>query len=267
MKPITSGEYDAVVELWKEWQSYPWGKLLYNISRFNIQRHIEGHPLRILDVGGGNGMNAIYFAKRGHVVTLLDYSPAMLSEAKAAAKREDVFEEINFCQVDVGVIQEFFRGERFDFILCHLMIEFVPEPRKVLGDIGNLIAPGGLLSVLDANRYSEVYRQAIQANDLSAALDALGTKEYFHPWFDRLTPLFSSAEMIDILRSNGCEVIGDYGIRCLCDYLPNEPKYEATYFKALEKLERRLADTYPYNLLARFYQVIMKKIGNLDTRE
>jgi len=45
----------------------------------------------------------------------------------------------------------------------------------------------------------------------------------------------------------------------LCAYLPNEPKYEAEYFKALEQLECRLTDTYPYNLLARFYQVIVRK--------
>lgn len=88
MKPITADEYDAVVDVWKEWQSFPWGKLLYSISRFNIQRHLDNRPLRILDVGGGNGFNSIYFAQQGHSVTLLDYSPVMLSDAKQAAERE-----------------------------------------------------------------------------------------------------------------------------------------------------------------------------------
>jgi len=259
MKPITADEYDAVVDVWKEWQSFPWGKLLYSISRFNIQRHLDNRPLRILDVGGGNGFNSIYFAQQGHSVTLLDYSPVMLSDAKQAAERGGVFEKITFCQADAGAIQDLFHGQQFDLILCHLMIEFVSEPRKGLKNICNLIAPEGLLSLLDANRYSEVYRKAIQANDLVAALKVVDTKEYFHPWVNRLTPLFSSAEMIDILRANGCEVVGDYGIRCICDYLPNEPKYEAEYYKALEQLERELTDTYPYNLLARFYQVIMQK--------
>ncbi len=53
-----------------------WGKLIYDISRFNIHRHLDTRlPLCILDVGGGNGFNSIYFAKQGHSVTLLDYSP------------------------------------------------------------------------------------------------------------------------------------------------------------------------------------------------
>lgn len=259
MKPITANEYDAVVNEWKEWQSFPWGKLLYRISRFNIQRHLDNHPLRILDVGGGNGFNSIYFAQQGHTVTLLDYSSVMLSDAQQAAEQEGVSEKITFCLADVGEIQDFFHGQQFDLILCHLMIEFVSEPKKVLKNISNLMAPKGLLSLLDGNRYSEVYRKAVQANDLVAALKVVDTKEYFHPWFNRLTPLFSNAEIIDIMRAYRCEVVGDYGIRCICDYLPNEPKYEAEYFEALEQLERKLTDTYPYKLLARFYQVIMQK--------
>lgn len=259
MKAITPDEFDAVVDLWKEWQSFPWGRLFYNLSQKNVQRHLNQHPIRILDVGAGNGFNSIFFAKQGHSVTWLDYSSAMLSDAKKAAKKEGVLEQITFCQADAEKAQEIFKGQQFDLILCHLMIEFVPDPKEVLRGICELIVPGGFLSILDANRYSEVYRKALQANDLAAAFHVIDTKEYFHPWFNRSTPLFSSAEMIALLEETNCEVVGDYGIRCLCDYLPNEPKYEEEYFQALEQLERQLTDTYPYKLLARFYQVIMRK--------
>jgi len=264
MKPITPDEYNAVVEEWKQWQSYPWGKLLYTISRFNIQRHLDdGHlhdsPIRILDVGGGNGFNSIYYARLGHSVALLDYSPAMLSNAREAAEKEGLQDRITFYQADIRDALHIFQDEPFDLIICHLMIEFVPEPVDALKGICELIAPGGLLSILDGNRYSEVYRKVFQANDLQAASSVIGTKVYFHPWFDRMTPLYSSAEMSEILRANGCEVVGDYGIRCVCDYIPNELKFEAEYYQALEQLELRLTDTYPYKLLARFYQLIMQK--------
>lgn len=259
MNPITSDEYDAAADLWKEWQSFPWGKLLYTISHSNIQRHIDHHPIRILDVGGGNGFDSVHFAKQGHSVALLDYSPQMLSEARQNAEKEGVFERIAFYQSDVENVLDFFPGQQFDLIICHLMLEFVPKPLGVIKDICTLLVPGGLLSILDANRYSEVYRKAIQASDLEAAIQVIDTKEYFHPWFDRFTPLFSSAEMIAILQGNGCELVEDYGIRCLCDYLPNEPKYEAEYYQALEQLELKLSNTYPYNLMARFYQVIAKR--------
>jgi len=259
MNPITPDEYDAVVDQWKEWQSYPWGKLLYSISHSNIQRHIDHHPLRILDVGGGNGFDSVFFAKQGHSVALLDYSPRMLYEAKQAAEEEDVLERISFYRTDVSDILDFFHGQQFDLIICHLMLEFVTAPQQAMNDICTLMGQSGLLSIVDANRYSEVYRRAIQLNDLEAALQAIDTREYFHPWFDRLTPLLSSAEMLAILRGNSCDVVGDYGIRCLCDYLPNKPKYESEYYRRLEQLEFKLSGAYPYNLLARFYQVIVQK--------
>jgi S-adenosylmethionine-dependent methyltransferase len=259
MNSITADEYDAVVPKWKEWQSFPWGKLLYSISRFNIERNLRNHKYNILDVGGGNGFNSIYFAKQGHSVTLLDYSPAMLSEAKQATEREGLSDKITFCQADVNKIQDLFQSQRFDLIICHLMIEFVQEPQRALRNICTLLAPNGLLSVLDANRYSEVYRQAFQANDLVAAHQVIETKEYFHPWFSRQTPLFSSAEMIEILQESGCIPINDYGVLCLCAYLPNEPKYDIEYYNALEQLEKKLTGTYPYPLLARFYQVLVQK--------
>lgn len=257
--PITAGEFDSVVGEWKEWQSSPWGQLLYSISQLNIQRHLNIRPIRILDVGGGNGTNSIYFAKQGHIVTWLDYSEAMFSEAKQAAEREGVTGQITFYQADAGSARDLFRDQQFDLILCHLMIEFVPEPREVLKGICELIAPNGFLSLVDTNRYSEVYQKVFQTQDLGAALDKIETTEYFHPWFKRNTPLYSSVEMINYLQTQGCKLIGDYGILCVCGYLPNEPKYEVEYFNRLEKLERKLTDTYPYKLLARFYQVIVRK--------
>jgi ubiquinone/menaquinone biosynthesis C-methylase UbiE len=123
---------------------------------------------------------------------LLDYSPVVLADAKQAAEKEGVLEKITFCQADARAIRDFLPGQQFDLILCHLMIEFVPETRVVLKNICELLAPEGLLSLVDSNRYVEVYRKAFQANDLVAALNVVDTKEYFHPWFSRLTPLFSS---------------------------------------------------------------------------
>jgi S-adenosylmethionine-dependent methyltransferase len=83
-------------------------------------------------LGGGNGFNSIYFAKQGHSVTLLDYSPVMLSDARRTAEKEGILEKITYCQADARVIQDIFNEQQFDLILCHLMIGFVSEPKKVL---------------------------------------------------------------------------------------------------------------------------------------
>jgi S-adenosylmethionine-dependent methyltransferase len=183
----------------------------------------------------------------------------MLCEAKQASEREGLSDKITFCHADVNKIQDLLQEQRFDLIICHLMIEFVQEPQRALKNICSLLAPNGLLSVLNANRYSEVYRQTFQAYDPVAAQQVIETKEYFHPWFNRQTPLFSSAEMIEILQESGCTPIGDYRVLCLCAYLPNESKCDIEYYNALEQLEQKLTHTYPYPLLARFYQVLGQK--------
>ena len=256
---ITADEFDTAVGKWNEWQSTPWGRLLYRVSQSNLARHLSQSPLRVLDVGGGNGTNSIFLAKQGHSVAWLDYSPAMLVEARQAAEQAGVADHISFHLADAGSLKERFQGQQFDLVLCHLMVEFTPQPREVLQQICDLLAPQGVLSLLDANRYSDVYLQAFQFQDLPAALGKIGTKGYFHPWFNRLTPLYSSAEMIGFLQTRECKRVGDYGVLCVCAYLPNEPKYEAGYYSQLEQLELELTDKYPYKLLARFYQVIVKK--------
>jgi S-adenosylmethionine-dependent methyltransferase len=256
----TGTDWDNTIDKWRESQNFPWGKLIYTISQYNIQRHLDDKPKRILDIGGGNGANSMYYAKQGHYVTCLDYSPAMLAEAKETAKKQGVSKNITFFQGDADDIHERLHGQQFDFILCHLMLEFSKNPQALLRNICKLITPGGIFSILDSNRFAEVYRKLFQASDLVAALGEIGTKEYPHPWFDqRKSLLFSGEEIIDILQNNGCKLVGHYGVRCVCDYVPNERKFEAEYYNSLETLELKLTDTYPYYLLARMYQVIARK--------
>jgi S-adenosylmethionine-dependent methyltransferase len=256
--PVNSEEFDRVIGEWKEWQSFPWSKLIYSTSHLNISRHIMDCPIKVLDIGGGNGSDAIYFAKQGHFVTCLDYSAAMLAEAKQTAEEQGVAGQITFCQADAGANQSLFGDQQFDLILCHLMLSFVPSVPQLLKSLHERLAPGGFLSLIGGNRYSEAYLKACQANDLGAALNAVGTQEHFYPWFNRALPMFSGEEIIDLLQEYGDTLAGHYGILCLCAYLPNEPKFEAGYFEALEQLEHKLTATYPYYLLARYFHVIVQ---------
>jgi len=96
-------------------------------------------------------------------------------------------------------------------------------------------------------------------NSLPDAIEAVGIRDYFHPYVNRITPRFSADDFIDLLNENGCSLAGQYGAINLCAYLPNEPKFNPEYFNDLKELEFQLSDHFPYYLLARFFQVIGRK--------
>jgi len=257
--PDAADQFGQVLQKWKDENAMPWGRLRYRTAWRNIARHTGDRILRILDVGGGDGMDAIHYARLGHSVTLTDCSPTMLSEATRSAEEQGVADRLTTCEIGAEAVPDLLREQRFDLILCHMMIEFVPDARALLGGICKLLPTGGLLSLLDTNRYSDVYMRAFQMNSLPDARKAVGAKEYLHPWVNRLTPRFSADEFIGQLNRHGCSLVGHYGVLNICAYLPNEPKFDEQYFGELEELERCLTDKYPYYLLARFFQVIARK--------
>lgn len=261
--PSTTDEFGQNLENWKDENAMPWGRLRYHSAWRNIARHVaEGRTLRILDIGGGDGMDALQYVSQGHTVTLADCSPAMLAAAQRSAEEQGVADRVTLVQTGSDIIPDLPRETPFDLILCHMMIEFVPDAHVLLCGACKLLAGGGLLSILDTNRYSDVYMQALQMNNLPAARKAVGAREYFHPWVSRLTPRFSAEEFIDRLEQYGCSLAGHYGVLSVCAYLPNAPKFDSHYYAELEELEDRLADVYPYYLLARFFQVIARRVEN-----
>jgi S-adenosylmethionine-dependent methyltransferase len=140
------------------------------------------------------------------------------------------------------------------------MIKFVDDGKKLLQDIYDLTKPGGLLSITAVNPYSEVYSQAIFQGNLAAAQAAIGEDRHYHPWFGKSETRHSAENLIEFLETLGYKLLGRFGLRCIIDYLPdNEAKFEPSYFAEIEKLENALTDRYPYNLLARMFQIIVQK--------
>ena len=75
-----------------------------------------GGSLRVLDAGAGTGRYSLPIAARGHEVTHLDVSPAMLQRAMAAAAREGLA-TIRFRQGDVRDLSAL-DDRAFDLALC-----------------------------------------------------------------------------------------------------------------------------------------------------
>jgi hypothetical protein len=71
---------------------------------------------------------------------------------------------------------------------------------------------------------------------------------------------YSAEEMRAMLPDAGLNFDAEYGIRCLSDYWgDNETKSKPEVWEKLKKVEYALTDKYPYNLLARFWQMVAHK--------
>jgi S-adenosylmethionine-dependent methyltransferase len=265
MGRVSSGTFDEAISAWRQWQDAPWGRLRYAIAAANLARHLEealpgGTPGRILDVAGGNGVEAIRLATAGHRVTLVDYSAQMLAAARELARKAGVSDRVTIVESDVAKLAEQVDIGVHDVVLCHNLLPYVSDVSGTLQICLDALRPGGLLSIICGNAHSEPLRVAVREQDPSAALEALGSRVRVTKTFG--TPMVprTADEVAQHLTDLGAHVAGHYGIRSVCDYMADdERKYDASFYAELERLEIALSDRMPYKLTARLFHLIAVK--------
>jgi len=153
-----------------------------------------GVPIKsALELGCGEGRNAIYMANKGLAVTALDISPTAIENAKAIAKDSNA--SVNFrCQ---DIIKNDIGGE-YDFIYDSGLLHHLPPHRRItyLEILRKALKPGGYLGLVcfawGENCADEIDDWAFYEQKFSAGL-AL-TKE-------RLAELFAQQfEVIEIRK-------------------------------------------------------------------
>ncbi|MFJ6350912.1 methyltransferase domain-containing protein [Streptomyces sp. NPDC092046] len=253
--------FDTAVPTWQEWQEAPWGRLRYAVAEADLARHLDGdRPLRILDLGGGDGGDAVRLAARGHRVTVVDYAPAMLATATRRAAEAGVADRITCVEADVEALPGDLADGGFDVVLCHGVLPYTADTEGVLGTALGAAREGGLVSVIAMNRYSEPLRTAVRTMDPGAVLAALDATGVHTELFDADLRLHTAEEVGGVLRALGCAQVHHYGIRVFCDYIPDDSlKYDPDYYARLERLEIETAGLAPYKHTARLLHLIGRK--------
>lgn len=127
-----------------------------------IKRHFQKKPpeeTHILEVGTGPGFFAIILAEAGYSVTAVDYTPAMLLQAKANAGI--LAEKITFLEMDAEALT--FPDGRFDVVLSRNLTWNLPHPKQAYREWARVLAPNGLLLNFDANWYAYLFDPAERA--------------------------------------------------------------------------------------------------------
>ena len=118
--------------------------------------------LGILDVGCGCGLVAEPLARMGARVTAIDPSQRNIEVARRHAEAQAL--TIDYRPIDTEAL---LRGEaggdhpRFDAVTCLEVIEHSADPERLVGDLAELLAPGGTLVLSTLNRTVKSFAQAI----------------------------------------------------------------------------------------------------------
>ncbi len=114
----------------------------------------DAAPGRALDLGCGEGADAIWLASRGWQVTGVDISGVALDRAAAQAAAAGVADRMTWQRRDLG---ESFPEGTFDLVSAQFLHSWGDLPReRILNDAAAAVAPGGILLIeghLDAGPF------------------------------------------------------------------------------------------------------------------
>ncbi len=214
-----------------------------------VGRFPVGRRLRVLDVGMGQGTQALRLARAGHQVTGLERDATMIAAAREAlaGQPEGIRERMRIIEGDGRDTGVHFLPGSFDVVLCHGVLMYVEEPDPVLAGLARMLAPGGLLSLLVRNGDALAMRPGLYG-DWGGALAAFDTTAYRNRLgldvrADRLATLTAK------LAGIGAPLHTWYGVRVFTDTAPDGAPVPDD-LDALLAAEERAGRTDPYRGVA-----------------
>ncbi|MER6144203.1 methyltransferase domain-containing protein [Streptomyces sparsogenes] len=208
-----------------------------------------GRRLRVLDVGLGQGTQALRLARAGHEVTGLESDPAMLDAVREALSAEPagIRERVRLIEGDGRDTGAHFLPGAFDVVLCHGVLMYVPEPDPMLAALARVLAPGGLLSLLVRNADALALRPGLQG-DWDGALAAFDSPDYTNR-IGLSARADRREELTTTLTAIGAPLHTWYGVRVFTDLAPDDSGVPDDWDRLVEA-EDRAGRTDPYRAVA-----------------
>ncbi|MGV3344848.1 tRNA uridine 5-oxyacetic acid(34) methyltransferase CmoM [Enterobacteriaceae bacterium LUAb1] len=215
---------------------------------------LPARPLQVLDAGGGEGQTGSGIAALGHQVLLCDVSAEMLQRARLLAREKGVSNNMQFKQIPVQDVGQYL-DKPVDLVLLHAVLEWVACPEEILKTLWDILAPGGILSLMFYNRYHAVMRSMIKGNVdfVNAGLPLPRRKSKIMPDWPR-----DPYQVYQWLLSLGFVIERKAGIRVFHDYMQANAQ-TAEQFDALLQAEKQYCCQEPWINLGRYIHVTARK--------
>lgn len=178
-----------------------------------------GGQVRIVDAGGGSGGFAVPLAELGHHVTVVDPSPDSLAALDRRAAESGTSGQVHAVQGDVAGLADVVDPGSVDLVLCHSVLEVVEDPAAALVAVARVLRPGGIASILAANRVAAVLAR-VAAGRLAEAHRLLDDPAGWAGDGDPLQRRFTVDELSRLVVDAGLRPGLTHGVRVFADVVP-----------------------------------------------
>lgn len=214
---------------------------------------LVGRGSRVLDVGCGQGTQALRLSASGCHVTGIDPSPELLDLCAEAARADHL--DIELIQGHIGELGQLCGGRTFDLVCCHGVLMYLDHWVRAVAELAEFLAVGGRLSVTFRNGDALAMRPGLRG-DWAGAWAAFGSTEYVNE-----LGLRAHARGVDeieaALAGAGLSPVSWYGVRVFSDALAADaPVPEPEECAALFDAEEQAGSTSPYKWVASQLHVI-----------
>jgi 2-polyprenyl-3-methyl-5-hydroxy-6-metoxy-1,4-benzoquinol methylase len=207
----------------------------------------------VLDVGCGQGTQALRLAERGCTVTGVDPSAELLAHFERDAARAGLRVEAIAGRVEA--LRDAVGDRRFDVVTAHGLLMYLPDTRAALAALAERVAAAGLLSVTFRNGHALALRPALR-RDWAGALRALDADAYVNE-----LGVEAAAHRLDAIEATlaalGFRIEQWFGVRVFNDAVPSDaPVPGDAELAALLDAEEQAGCRDPYRWLASQLHVI-----------
>ncbi len=264
-------EFDPATNGWDDYLLTPWARVRYDMVGQVLDGSVDGlsgpagvarngRSLRVLDLGGGDGLDSVRFTASGHDVTVVDATQAMLDRARTAHASSTGTSDKGALWTIRSDAASWTPDGMYDLVLCHFLLHLVEDWPAVCALAQAATAPGGVISVICPNPASDVLRAVRVEGDPGLALRRLaGEPAHSVAMNHPIRPIWRQ-EVVAALRSDGFLISRELGLRTAIDLMPESPaKRDPAGYDLILKLEWALCERDPYRDLARAWQVVAER--------
>jgi 2-polyprenyl-3-methyl-5-hydroxy-6-metoxy-1,4-benzoquinol methylase len=245
-------ELNALYDYRDDWPTKVQHRARLNLFHLLLEdlgrRGLIGRRGAALDVGCNAGYYSKMLSDTGYAaVHGVDIEPGLVKRAERAFGSNAPGHTLTF---EVADAERLDTSRRYDFVLCTEVIEHTSQPGRVIANLAEVVAPGGILVVSLPNACSPPFQ-------LARLIAAVRRKPKDPVFEDHLRWPFW--RILGLFRDTGLERVRATGVNLVLDDHVLSWAYGKPFFPALSRLNFELSRRAPLCYVSQFFFMAYKR--------